>query len=306
MPYHTSKRSFYTCTPGTLLIRFILTAVVCAVAASGASYLLAEYVWSNPGYSAELRTAFFQVFQAAASIVMFALPAAIFWRRTGYGIKSGLRLSAPRWRPAAYAVIIMFAIQPFIQFIVMFTRDFLEYALSADSFAALKNMQAVRENAINAITGGKSWGSFPVSIIVLGLIPALTEEFFFRGTLQRLLLRVTHRGYLAVLVTGIVFTTVHFDYFNFLGIFVCSVVLGYLYLYSSSLWVPVAFHFASNSWNILMMYLMAASGYDGGAETARIPWWSALISAAMVVLVVRIMRNASFLERRKGHITLRK
>ena len=237
---------------------------------------------------------------------MFALPAAIFWRRTGYGIKNGLRLSAPKWRTVAYAVIIMFAIQPFIQFIVMFTRDFLEYSLSADTFAGLKNIQAVRENAINAITGDKSWGSFPLSIIILGLVPALTEEFFFRGTLQRLLLRVTHRGYLAILITSAVFTAVHFDYFNCAGIFVCSVVLGYLYLYSSSLWVPVAFHFASNSWNILMMYLIAATGYDADAGTSRIPWWSALISAAMILLVMRIMRNASYMERRKGHVTLRK
>lgn len=283
-------------------MHFILTAVVCAVAASGASFLLAKYVFGNPVYSAELRTAFFQVFQVAASTIMFALPAAIFWRRAGYGALKGLLSPAPKWRCVAYAVIIMFAIQPFIQFIVIFTRDFLEYALSADSFAALKSMQAVRENAINAVTGGKSWSSFPVSIIVLGLVPALAEEFFFRGTLQRLMLRVTHRGYLAVLITSAVFTAVHFDYFNFLGIFVCSVVLGYLYIYSSSLWVPVVFHFASNSWNILMMYLMAASGYDAGAETARIPWWSALISAGMVVLALRIMRNASFLQRRPGYL----
>ena len=89
MPYHTNKKAFYTDASGILLMRFILTSVACAVTASGASYLLAEYVWSNTGYTAELRTTLLRVFQIAASIVMFALPAAIFWRRTGYGIKTG-------------------------------------------------------------------------------------------------------------------------------------------------------------------------------------------------------------------------
>ncbi len=55
-----------------------------------------------------------------------------------------------------------------------------------------------------------------------------------------------------------------------------------------------------------MMYLIAATGYDADAGTSRIPWWSALISAAMILLVMRIMRNASYMERRKGHVTLRK
>ena len=199
------------------------------------------------------------------------------------------------------------ALQPFLQFIVTFTRDFLEYALPADIFNRLAEAQASREGSIARIVGEPSWDSFPAAAFALGIVPALCEEFFFRGTLQRLLIRISHRKALSVITVSIVFTAIHLDWFNCVGIFLCSVFLGYLYIYTSNIWVPVAFHLVSNLWNIFLMYAAAhmqpeQMQPEQMQETAgHIPWWSALISIVLATLLVRMVRT-SYLIKRKKHL----
>lgn len=290
------QRSLYTQSPQKLFFSLTALAVLgclagmlISAALSRAASQLGNAAWI-PGVSAAL-----------TSVSVFAVPSLIFWHFST-GIKRGLQVYKPQWNTLVYASMAVLALQPFLQFIVTFTRDFLEYALPADIFHRLTEAQASREGSIARIVGEHSWASFPVTALILGIVPALCEEFFFRGTLQRLLIRISHRKALSVIIVSIVFTAIHLDWFNCVGIFLCSVFLGYLYIYTSNIWVPVAFHLVSNLWNIFLMYAAARIQPEEMEKTAGlIPWWSALISIVLAILLVRMVRT-SYLLKRKKHL----
>ncbi|MDO5301671.1 MAG: type II CAAX endopeptidase family protein [Tissierellia bacterium] len=94
--------------------------------------------------------------------------------------------------------------------------------------------------------------SLPFKILLLGLFPAVTEEFFFRDILLRFL-----RSYglgLCVLLSGVIFSLFHFDLHNVLAPFILGVVLSQIYLYGGSYPLVVAGHFFYNSLGIIFLH----------------------------------------------------
>lgn len=191
------------------------------------------------------------------SLLTFGVPALAFWYMYGDGKPwRGLHMSTPpRWRAAVYAVVLVFVSAPMVGYVSVFVKDFSLYILPQDVCDYLNEAMREREEYMNLMMGDGAWDMLPVSILVLGVIPALCEEMFFRGTLQRIMMRAFHRPMPAVVMTSAVFTLLHADFLNWVGIFICGGMLGLLYLYTSSLWVPVAFHMVWNIWNIVMMYM---------------------------------------------------
>jgi hypothetical protein len=86
--------------------------------------------------------------------------------------------------------------------------------------------------------------------LVLFVAVGFTEELLFRGYILNNLMLSMNR-YVALLVSSVLFSLVHlgnanFDWFSFLSILLAGLLLGLPYIYTKSLWLPVALHF---SWN---------------------------------------------------------
>ena len=91
--------------------------------------------------------------------------------------------------------------------------------------------------------------SFLLSIILFAAV-ALNEELIFRGYILSNLMLSMNR-YVALVVTSILFSLVHlgndsFSWISFLTIILAGLLLGLPYIYTKSLWLPIALHF---SWN---------------------------------------------------------
>jgi len=91
--------------------------------------------------------------------------------------------------------------------------------------------------------------SFLLSIILFAAV-ALNEELIFRGYILSNLMRSMNR-FVALMVTSVMFSLVHlgnnsFSWFSFLTILLAGLLLGLPYIYTRSLWLPIALHF---SWN---------------------------------------------------------
>ena len=54
----------------------------------------------------------------------------------------------------------------------------------------------------------------------MALLPAIGEELFFRGALQKVLLRLSNKPWLAILVTSVIFALLHGTFFKILPIFI--------------------------------------------------------------------------------------
>ncbi len=89
---------------------------------------------------------------------------------------------------------------------------------------------------------------FELALLVSAVIAAaaLGEEFFFRGTLLRSLLRPGAPARGALVVSAIVFSAFHFDPVGFVGRVELGLLFGWLYLRSGSIWPGVFAHAANN------------------------------------------------------------
>ena len=90
--------------------------------------------------------------------------------------------------------------------------------------------------------------------LIMVLVLAATEELLFRGILYKII-EAKYSCPAAIAVTAVLFTLSHMANDNFTAVSVLSVVagsviLGLMFTWGGSLWMPVAFHFA---WNMIQV-----------------------------------------------------
>lgn len=92
-----------------------------------------------------------------------------------------------------------------------------------------------------------------VQFLSLCLVPAVTEELFFRGALQGLLRPSGSAA--AIFGTALLFGLLHLDLAQGLTAFICAVFLGWLAERSGSILPGMLLHFINNTLAFLTLYL---------------------------------------------------
>lgn len=93
-----------------------------------------------------------------------------------------------------------------------------------------------------------------INLGVIALAAAVSEELFFRGVLQNHLVKTTHRLHLSVWITALLFSALHGQFFGFIPRMLLGGILGYFYVFSGSLWVPILGHFINNGFQVVWIY----------------------------------------------------
>ncbi|MBQ4117074.1 MAG: CPBP family intramembrane metalloprotease [Clostridia bacterium] len=86
------------------------------------------------------------------------------------------------------------------------------------------------------------------TIIAFAAVPAVTEEFIFRGIV---LSDYSNYGVsTAIIMSGVMFSMLHFNLNQFLVYFFCGVVAAYAVYITQSLWAAILLHFVNNIYAI--------------------------------------------------------
>jgi membrane protease YdiL (CAAX protease family) len=93
-----------------------------------------------------------------------------------------------------------------------------------------------------------------VNLALIALLPSLAEELFFRGVVQKEFEIHLGNPHLAVLLTAMFFSAIHFQFEGFLPRFFLGAILGYTYFYSRSLFIPILIHFTNNALMVVLAY----------------------------------------------------
>ena len=95
---------------------------------------------------------------------------------------------------------------------------------------------------------------FIINILIIALLPALGEELLFRGILQSIFIDWTKNIHWGIIITAILFSAFHFQFYGFLPRMLIGVYLGYLFVWSKNIWYPVAAHFVNNASIVIYIY----------------------------------------------------
>lgn len=99
----------------------------------------------------------------------------------------------------------------------------------------------------------KSIRSFLFNILLLSILPAIGEELFFRGILQKICIRIFKNNIIGIVVTSLVFGMLHFQIENLLSIVFASILLGLIYDYSKNIFLTILLHFGFNFFSLVSM-----------------------------------------------------
>ncbi len=113
-----------------------------------------------------------------------------------------------------------------------------------------ENMQDLILSMLNA----SGWHMLMFNMVVFAVTPAICEEIFFRGFLQKQLMRLIP-PYAAIGITAFIFSLVHFQFYGFFSRFFLGLLLGFFYYHSRSLWTSILAHFFFNAFSVIMIYL---------------------------------------------------
>lgn len=119
----------------------------------------------------------------------------------------------------------------------------------------MARLEEQNESVIILLTKDYRWISFLKNILVMAIIPAICEEFFFRGALQSFFIKSFKNKHIAILVTAIIFSIIHFQFYGFIPRVLLGVYLGYLTIWSGSLLLPILAHFLHNFLSISIDFI---------------------------------------------------
>lgn len=204
----------------------------------------------------------------STGIGMFLLPSLIlaflFSRRpTNY-----LHISRkPAFLMIILAVAIMFAAVPLINLMLVWNQDmnFPPFLSGIEEW-----MKASEDNATRiteALLNMKSGNELFYNLLIIAVLPALGEEFLFRGILMKLFNEITNNIHAAIIITAVIFSAIHMQFYGFVPRMMLGILFGYLYYWTGNLWVPVIAHFVNNGAAVVFAYFASQNELPFNQDT---------------------------------------
>lgn len=170
----------------------------------------------------------------------------------------------------------------------------------------MRAMDAQRLQLIEGILLGNDL-SLAFTLVVLALTPALCEEVYFRGYLQRQFERSMLGTAGGVLASGILFGAYHFSGSQVLPLSALGLYLAWLTWRTGSLWPAVTVHLANNGFYAILARTVGGEGAEAAGtadlETMSLPWYIvALGLLGFAAVCYALHRRARHLQ---GHRALR-
>lgn len=150
------------------------------------------------------------------------------------------------------------------------------------------------DNLIEMIIASRTFWSMMLNLATIAIMPAIGEELIFRGVFQKILGRLFRSDHIAIWVTAIIFSAIHFQFYGFIPRLILGLVFGYLFLWSGTLWLPVIAHFVNNAFPVILAYIQ---GVETMSSPVDLPLWkqAAILPVPLIVslIILFYFRNKS-------------
>lgn len=158
----------------------------------------------------------------------------------------------------------------------------------------MRQMEDEAAKTTEALLTMKSIGSFLITLFVVAIVPAICEEFLFRGALQRTLLRWIKNPHIGIWLSAVIFSAIHFQFFGFFPRLFLGAAFGYIYFWTGSLWYTVFAHFLNNGFAVATAWYFQLKGQSSqAAGEAQMPvqWYGYLISILITVVLFKQLKD---------------
>jgi len=197
-------------------------------------------------------TSMTQIANAFASIIGFGVPALVvaYFTKGTFAFNLGFK---PIASEKQVGIVILLAFTGLILSGALGDlTDKITFSTSIRNWAT--DLEAQYKKALMAMTNMRTIGDLILAIVAIAVVPAIVEELYFRATLQKIITDWSGKPLLAVVITAILFSAFHFSYFGFLSRMSLGIVLGLIYYYTKTIWLPILMHFVNNAIGVSALY----------------------------------------------------
>lgn len=166
--------------------------------------------------------------------------------------------------------------------------------LSPGQTAYFKGLEDDYNKQVLALSSMKNINDYLMSLLILGLLPALFEEIFFRGCLQQIMVAIFKNAFVGILVTAIFFSAIHLSFYGFLPRLFLGLMLGFIFYYSKNIWLSIAAHFLNNAIAVTQMYALSRAGkLSTAAMDETFPVYYGIAGIAAVIAIFYVFKQES-------------
>ena len=192
-----------------------------------------------------------QITQIISGVVGFLMPAVVYamlvqekpWIYLGFN-------KLPIW--SLLGIVAMFTIIPFLSLVTDW-NDSISFPESMSAIEEqMRSLQARSEEVIKLFIGQ---GSLFSSLVIIAALAAISEELLFRSVIQKALIKLFKNAHVAIIVTALVFSAFHGDFFGFFPRLILGIMLGYMFWMSGSIFPSMLMHFVNNATIVILYYL---------------------------------------------------
>lgn len=189
--------------------------------------------------------------QLIHSVFCFLIPSLIVWRQ----YSGSYDFSTPKKsRGSLFSLplipMLLLTFFPLVQALYVFNMNihFFEPLQTI-----MMNMEQQMDIMIKGMLSDHSFIAIGMNFFVIAIVAAVLEELFFRGVLQRILSDYID-PHVAIFISAFIFSAIHLQFFGFLPRLALGIFLGYLYLHSGRLIIPIFAHLIFNASQLIIYY----------------------------------------------------
>jgi len=236
----------------------------------------------------------FRILTIFGQFLFIFLPALILCKMVYDNIGSVIRLKYPDWKEIfvfAFGLILLnIALQSYL-----YIQNFLLTKLAAavpfisDAKNLLDQFDKNIEESYSKLLISNSASEALLVILVVAVTPAICEEVFFRGYVQRTF-EMRYTAFKSALFTGIFFGLYHFHPYQIFPLVALGLYFGYAVYKSDSIFVPITLHFLNNFIAIMMFFFIGKQDFSTPAVISVSEFQLSLfLFAALTILFILLM-----------------
>ena len=213
-----------------------------------------------------------------------------------------------------YTFLLMLVMVPGINLLSYWNQQLSLPACLSGVEEQMKLLEEKSAELLRQFMNTTTFAGFLVNLGLMALLPAIGEELTFRGVLLHTLaprtrnpepsnyrsrlaeIRTQNRTpHLAIWVTAIIFSFVHFQFYGFVPRLLMGALLGYMLCWTGSLWIAMLMHFTNNAIVTILYFICLRGGYDtatldaiGSGDTL----WLGILSIIVTVVGIYLFRRS--------------
>jgi len=249
------------------------------------------------GLSANLNL--MRILQLLTHIFLFLVPAFVFASLVSRKPATYLQINRlPSLKNIAISLLVIFLAYPLVLYAAEINLK-LSLPQSLEGLETwIRETEESAKNMVEMLLGVKTLGALAFNIFLVAIVPGVGEELIFRGIALRLFRQWTGRIHLAVWISAIIFSAIHFQFLGFLPRVMLGLVMGYLFVFGRNIWLPIIAHFFNNFMAVIAFYLAHNNYMEVDVENVELGSIGpvvAMVSLTLTVLVFYYFRKRNLL-----------